>query len=122
MKKKSNQDILDIEKPQLNLKKHFSHKKLPKEIPDLLENITNSDKPSEILKVDALIREIEIYLSINDNLTAKKVYEELNNSYNRLSQESKEIYYKKIKTIFNEIKKHESIFYKLKSLFKKKNK
>ncbi len=120
MANKKKYDDLDIEKPKLDLKKVSSHKKLPDEIPDLLQDINKSDKPAEVLKTDALIREIEIYLSINDLVTAKKAYQELNDTYNRLPHEFKETYYKKIKEIFNKIKSHDSFLYKLKLAFTKK--
>ncbi len=110
---------LKIEKPKLDLKKLSHHKKLPKEIPDLLSGVGDDDIPPAILKVDALIREIEIYLSINDVHTAKTAYQELNNAYNALSEDDKRLYYHKVREIFNKIKEKDSFFYKIKSFFKK---
>ena len=112
---------IKIEKPVLNLKTS-SKEKLPDAIPDVFHD---GDSPvdkvineSDEFKIDPLIREVDVFLTIGDIDKAKKHYQKVFAIYNQLSQEMKEKHFDAVDNLYKKIKAHGTLVHRVKQFFK----
>jgi len=121
-------DNLDIEKPELvldiedNAKKIDEKEELPEEIPPLLDELVSTKMPKDDIEMDALIKDVEIYIEIGDLEQAHEAYQRLNRVYIHLKPEIQKDFYEKLQALFKEIRDYNTFGAKLKRAFRKKPK
>lgn len=101
-------DNLDIEKPKLNLERK-EKENLPKEIPDVFaaeeqQEVEQIIEHEAEIKIEPLIKDVEIELKIKNFVDAKDLYKRLVRVYNGLTEEEKKTYFPRILAMYDELK------------------